>query len=378
MIIGIDISSIPYGTGVSNYTQNLVLELLAIDHLNHYKLFFSSFRQKLPSDFINKLEKFPQAQLFSYRFPPTFLSFIWNKLHIVPINWLIGPCDVFHTSDWTQPPLHKCHSVCTIHDLSPFLYPKVSDPRIIRNHKEKMYWSQKESSYFICVSKNTQSDLLKLFPLIAASRTAIVYEAAENKYFDFYKLKDIHKNQLIESIKIKYHLQNFILAQGTREPRKNLHRLIKAFDKYKSQHPKSTLQLAITGKYGWGNDIPLKNKDVIVLGYVDENDLVQLHAAAVALVFPSLYEGFGLPLIKSMAVGTPVITSNTSSLAEIANKAALLVNPKSIVDIANAINKIQRQPLRRTLISKGITQAKLFSWEKTARETLKMYQKACS
>jgi len=104
MIIGLDISSIPYGTGVSNYTQNLVLNLLQSDTKNTYKLFYSSLRQNLPADFLQELKKYKNYKLYLYRFPPTILSILWNKLHILSIEHLIGQCDIFHCSDWTQPP----------------------------------------------------------------------------------------------------------------------------------------------------------------------------------------------------------------------------------------------------------------------------------
>ena len=373
MIIGIDISSLPYGTGVSNYTLNLVKHLLATDHQNQYKLFFSSLRLPLPSDIHQLLKNSKNCHLYHYKLPPTLLSFAWNKLHLFPIEWLIGDCDIFHTSDWTQPPVIHAKTICTIHDLTPFLFPQWLPPQIITNHSQKMYWAVRDANFFICVSHNSQKDLLKLFPTISPSATSVIYESAEDKYAEFYKFKPEHKEQLINSIKTKYHLQSFILAQGTREPRKNLDRLINAFLNFKSLHPKSLLQLAISGKFGWGKTELKKHSDIKVLGFIDENDLVQLHAAALALIYPSLYEGFGLPVVKAMAVGTPVITSNNSSLKEIGGGAALLVNPRSIKSISDAINQITKALVRKKLTQKGLVQAKNFSWSATASNTLKVY-----
>lgn len=373
MIIGIDISSIPYGTGVSNYTQNLVKHLLPLDSKNQYKLFFSSLRLKLPSDILKLPLKYKNISIYQFKIPPTLLSILWNKLHLIPIEWFIGSCNIFHTSDWTQPST-RCPNLSTIHDLTPFLFPKWIDPKIIAAHQSKMFWAIKKASHFICVSQNTQSDLLKLFPDIPKDKTSVIYEAAEDKYSDFRHLKKNHQQQLINSIKTKYNLGDYLLAQGTREPRKNLDRLIQAFLLFKKKHPKSKLELAISGKYGWGQDIK-PHPQIRILGYIQENDMVQLHAAATALIYPSLYEGFGLPIIKAMAVGTPVITSRNSSLTEIGKDASILVDPKSISSICSAIETVGHHQTRLALIKRGIVRSKEFSWETTAKSTLKIYQK---
>ena len=374
MIIGIDISSIPYGTGVSNYTLNLVRSLLMLDKTNHYKLFYSSARLPLSHDVIKLVAHHHNCQLYQYKIPQKILSLMWNQLHLGPIEWFIGKCDIFHSSDWTQPPTTNASCISTIHDLTPFIFPQWLDKTIITNHQQKMNFAIKQHSFFLCVSHTTQKDLIKKFPNIPQSQSAVIYEAAEDKYFEFFKLKNDHKEQLLNSIKNKYHLHDYLLAQGTREPRKNLIRIINAFNKFKQLHPKSTLQLVISGKYGWGQDVT-PSPDIKVIGFVDENDLVQLHAAALALIYPSLYEGFGLPVIKAMAVGTPVITSNNSSLLEIGTGAAILVTPTATIQITNAIGNILKTTTRRKLIKAGLARAKSFSWHKTAENTLKIYQK---
>lgn len=378
-IIGIDISSIPYGTGVSNYTFNLVRNLLKIDKTNNYKLFFSSLRQPLPPE-VNKLKDNPQVKIYHYRLPPILLSLLWNSWHIVPIEWLIGPCDIFHTWDWTQPPTLKAKSVTTIHDFVPFLFPESQHPKTIATFKKKLFWATKECSSFICVSKNTQSDLYKLFPGVNKSRVSVIYEAAEDKYDQFQKLSPTQKQQKKSVIDKQYGLSKFILAQGTREPRKNLDRLIQAFLLFKQNNPQSKVTLAITGKYGWGQDIvPPNNNSIKILGYIPEKNMVALHASAICLCYPSIYEGFGLPVIKSLKVGTPVITSNTSSLPEVTNDAAILIDPTNVNDIAKAIEKVTKSAnLRRTLIKKGLIQSQKFSWLKTAAKTLTVYEKLLS
>lgn len=379
MVIGIDISSVPYGTGVSNYTLNLVRNLLKIDKINTYKLFFSSLRQPIPEE-ISKFSSHPNVKIYHYRFPPTFLEFLWNRLHILPIELFIGKCDIFHTWDWTQPPAWEAKTITTIHDFVPLLFPETQHPKTISVFKKKLYWAGKECSRFICVSENTKKDLLRLFPKISSSKISLVYESAEEKYEQFRRLPLFKKQEKIQTFKNQYGLNKFILAQGTREPRKNLDRLIKAFLVFKKKFPKSKIELAISGKYGWGQDItPPKDNSIKILGYIPEKDIVLLHASALCLCYPSLYEGFGLPVVKSMKVGTPVITSKISSLPEVAGKAALLVNPNHVEDISLAISKIVNSSrLRHQLISQGYRQAQKFSWSKTAQETLKVYEQTFS
>ncbi len=375
MIIGIDISSVCYQTGVSNYTLNLVRHLLKIDSKNQYKLFYSSLRQPLTTE-IKELARHKNVLLYHFRLPPTILQVLWNQLRLFPIELFIGRCDIFHTSDWTQPPTFRAKTIATIHDLTPFLFPQWHRLKVIQAHKNKMKIASKKCAHFVCVSQNSKNDLLKLFPNININKISVIYEAAENKYGQFIKLKPEIQIKKKDIIKKQYGLQNFVLAQGTREPRKNLDRLIEAFIKFKNKYPKSTVELAISGKYGWGKDITHPPSFVKILGFIPEKDMVALHASATCLAYPSLYEGFGLPLVKSLKVGTPIITSNVSSMPEIVGNSAILVDPTSVDQIAKALEKIlHSQKLRTQLGQEGITQSLKFSWTKTATQTLEVYNK---
>lgn len=376
MIIGIDVSSIPYGTGVSNYTLNLVRNLVKIDRTNQYKLFYSSFRQPLPED-IKVLGEHANVKIYAFRFPPSFLEVVWNRLHIVPIELFIGKCDIFHTWDWTQPPTTQAKTITTIHDFVPFIYPKTQHSKTISVFKQKLYWASLECQHFICVSQNSKNDLTRFYPKISPDKISVIYEAAETKFEHFQKLPSDIKQKKISRISSQYGLDKFILAQGTREPRKNLDRLVKAFKIFKKNNPTSKVELAISGKYGWGKDVtPSSNHSIKILGYIPEKDMVALHASALCLAYPSLYEGFGLPIVKSMKVGTPVITSNLSSLPEVAGDAAILIDPTNVDAIAKAIEKIVTSPtLRHQLSLKGLAQSQQFSWLNTAKLTLKLYEK---
>ena len=376
MIIGIDISSIPYKTGVSNYTLNLVRNLIKLDKINTYKLFYSSLRLSLPPEITEIKKNHNNVSIFQFKLPPTLLQILWNQLKLFPIEFFIGKCDLFHTSDWTQPPTLKAKTITTVHDLTPFLHPEWHHQKVITAHRNKMKLAAKKCFKFICVSQNTKTDLLTLFPKIDPKKIEIIYEAAEEKYGKFIKLSKDLQQKKKETIKKQYGLDKFILAQGTREPRKNLKRLIDAFVIFKKKNSGCHVELAITGKYGWGEDVDgTKNPSIKILGFIPEKDMVALHASAICLAYPSLYEGFGLPLVKSLKVGTPIITSNISSMPEVGGKAALYVDPYSVDDISKAITKIIKSTvIRNNLKAKGLIQAKKFDWLKTAKETLSVYQ----
>ncbi len=355
MIIGIDISSIPYGTGVSEYTRQLVLNLLLIDSKNQYKLFFGSLRQKLPVDFLNQIKKHPNCKLYSYPLPPTLLDLLWNKLHILPIEYFIGSCDIFHTSDWTQPPSKKAHTIATIHDLTPLLFPAWHHQKTVTAHQNKISRLQQDSASLIFVSKSTRSDFFKLFPNYD-SKNIEIYEAADSGFVPISKPNS-----------------DYFLTVGTREPRKNLINVFKAFTSLKQKYPKMVIKVA--GKYGWGEDVaPVDG--IEVLGYVSKKELIRLHQNAFALIYPSLYEGFGLPVLSSLSCGVPVITSNLSSMPEIAGKGALLVDPTNSESIKKAMYQLlTNKNLYQKLKKQTLLQARKFSWEKTAKSTLEFYKK---
>ena len=200
MKIGIDISQAVYGTGVSDYVINLV------QHLPQSELVLFGFSLRRKSD-ITTL--FPSAKTFLI--PPTLLDIIWNQLHILPAETLIGPVDILHSSDWTQPPT-QAKKVTTIHDLAPFIYPQETSSNIVAVQTRRMKWVVKECDQIICVSQNTASDLRRLFS-ISPSRISVIYEALPARYL---LEPQITKNA------------NYVFAVGARQPRKNIVRLKKA------------------------------------------------------------------------------------------------------------------------------------------------------
>jgi len=349
MKIAIDVSQIIYGTGVSRYTVELVRDLLSIDKENEYILFGGSLRRKQ-----DILKIFPQARVFPI--PPTLSDIIWNKLHVFPIEKLIGEVDVLHTSDWTEPP-SKAFKVTTVHDLIPIKFSRITPPVILSAHRQRLKWISRESKRIIVPSVNTKKDLVELGfdeSIIRVTPEAPNYGKADEK--------------LVEETKKKYLIHDdYIISIGTK-PWKNTERIIKAY--HLSKFGKN-LKLVVLGEKK-GTDFK-DERGVRFLGYVGD-DLPALLTGARALVFPSLYEGFGIPILEAFACGVPVVTSNLSSMPEVAGSAAMLVDPYDTRSVAEGIEKVLRGP--KGFIDKGYEQVKQFSWEKTARLTLDVYKES--
>lgn len=345
MKIGIDISAIVYGTGVSDYTSNLVSELLK-NGPDNYVLFGASLRrsQEITSTF-------PSARTFPI--PPTLLDLMWNKLHMVGVESLIGKIDVFHSSDWTEPPT-RAAKVTTIHDLSPFLYPQEVDAKIVEVHTRKMKWAIKECRKFICVSENTAQDLKRLFS-VSSEKIVVIPEALPSR---FLKTPRLTKNT------------NYLVAIGARQPRKNIQRLVSAFLTYRNKL-NLPQKLIIIGE----NSQTILDPAVTYTGYVDDQSLVDLLAGADAFVYPSLYEGFGLPILGAFHHKVPVAAASTSSIPEIAGDAAILFDPLDDLAIAQAIKTAITN--RSDLVAQGTNRLKAYTWEKAAVATAAVYTSLC-
>lgn len=337
MKIGIDISQTVFeGTGTAVYTKNLVENLLKVDPKNQYCFFGASLRRR---------------QKNFWPIPPTALEILWNQWHIMPVENFVGPIDVFHSSDWTQPP-SKAKKVTTIHDLIVYKFPESSHPRIIAAQKRRLVWVKKEVDKIIAVSESTKKDIVEILK-IPEEKIKVVYEAANMK-----APQDKYQNG-----------KPYILAVGTREPRKNFNRLIEAFKKIKNKDT----DLLIAGKAGWGLE---ETSGVKILGYIPPEKLAQYYAGAQAFVYPSLYEGFGLPILEAFNCCCPVITSNISSMPEVGGKAAIYVDPLDVNDITEKINWVLSLSTakRNEIITLGKSQTEKFSWEKCAQETIKIYE----
>lgn len=358
MKIAIDISQAIYGTGVSVYTKNLAASLIKLFPEDEYVLFGGSLRRKHELiDLAKKLKGTPKI----YPFPPTLMDFVWNSLHILPVEKLIGPVDLIHTSDWTEPP-SNLPKVTTVHDLIPFKFPQTTTESIRNTHKKRLAWVMRESSKIIAVSRATKEDLVSILK-VPEEKIVVIPEGVEDRYSP-------QSIDIQEIIKKRYKIdEDFIFTLSTLEPRKNQARLIKAFQLVKKDFP--NLQLIIGGRTGWG-EIPKEVEGVSLPGYIPDSDLPGLYSACLAFVLPSIYEGFGLPPLQAMACGAPVAVSNISSLPEVVEDAGVLFDPESVESIAAGI--IEAVKNRSELKKKSLAQAAKFTWEKTAKETHRVYQ----
>lgn len=356
MKIGIDISQIIYETGVSYYSLNLIRNLLLIDKENEYLLFGGSLRRL--NDLKNKTRGLTGK--FSRRFypiPPILSDFLWNRLHILSVNKLIGDLDVFHSSDWAQPPV-RAFKVTTVHDLYPILYPKENEQYIVSVHKRRLKWVKKEADRIIVPSISTKNDLIRLG--FKESIIRVIYEGID-PIFD----QDID-NRKINNIKLKYNIRKkYFLAVGINK-RKNISRILEAFNYFSNKY-----QLVLIGESKI--NVP-KSPNIILTGHLSYEERPILYSGSEGLIYPSLYEGFGLPILEAFACNVPVVTSNISSMPEIAGKAAVIVDPVSVGSIRKGIDQILER--KEELIRLGENRLKDFSWEKTARQTLDVYKEA--
>lgn len=376
MRIGIDVTASIYeGTGVATYYQSLIPELLKIGSAHEFVLLGYALRLYPRLTLANK--KLP--------LPPRLMEFLWNRLHVVPIETITGPLDVFHAWDYLQPPRRKTKIVTTIHDVTTIKFPMYHHPSTVQAQEHRLKWVRKEADLILTDSQTTKQDIIKLLG-IEEERTRVIYLAAGRRFREFrvqsslpaaatsevLQAEEFRKRE-INSIKKKYGIDGrYFLSVGTQEPRKNIKRVVEAFRAFRQQSGDD--QLVIVGRIGWGEQIA-GEEGIKILGKISPGELPALYAGANALIYPSLYEGFGLPVLEAMTVGCPVVTSDRGSLEEIAGQAAALVDPEDGESILRGMETVMEN--RAVFINKGLKRSEKFSWEKTARETLDAYESVC-
>ncbi len=334
MRVGMDISQLAHFGGVATYTFNLSLQLSKFDDLEMV-YFYSSLRKPYQGNLKN---------VKMNHLPPTLFEMIFNRWRNIGIEQFIGPVDIFHSSDWTQPP-SKAKKVTTYHDVVPIKYPEWSHPKVIAVHKRRLKLVEEEVDCVIAVSKATKQDLLETTK-IPEEKIKVIYEGPTTDF-------KLQSEENIRKFKEKYKLpEKFVLAIGGVGERKNIDRIEAASKEY---------PLIVTG-----HSIPWLNTEELEL----------LYQSAAVLVYASLYEGFGLPILDAFCLGLPVITSNTSSMPEVGGDSALYIDPLNVEDINKKINLVMKDlSLRKEMINKGFKQAKKFSWEKNARQTVEVYRR---
>lgn len=358
-------------TGIGRYVYELVENLFKIDQQNEYVLFFNEpefSKYQTQSKCVKKV--LANASHYSLKEQTHFLKILKNE-----------NLDLMHFTHFNAPIFYKKPSVVTIHDLTLHFYPgkKITSPLHRAGYYKVIKSAVKNAKKIITVSQNTKKDLQVLMKT-PSQKIHVIYEGVNEK---FKPLTDRHP---VEEVTKKYQLDKpYLLYTGVWRSHKNLPNLIKAFHILKTEYNFDGY-LVITGRkdpvyeadvVGETQTLQLEN-DVIFTGLVKERELVPLYNGALMYVFPSLYEGFGLPPLEAMQCGIPVAVSNASCLPEVCGQNnAVFFNPNDPKDMAEKIFQVTSQKtLREQLIQNGLKRVKEFSWQKMAQETLQVYNDA--
>ena len=355
-------------TGVGWYIFNIVKGLVQNNKNDYTAEFINFMNRHNVKEQINYDVKIKQNKFIPYK----VYDILTQKLKISH-NFLLGTkSDIYHFFNFTIPKNIKGKVIITIYDTVFFSAPEtMGDMKAISEYK----YAAERSDLIITISESAKSDIIKHFN-VDEKKIQIVTPGIDLQKYS-YNYTDIE----LENVRKKYDLpQNYILYLGTIEPRKNIERIVKAFKNYKKE-VKDDLKLVIVGNKGWKYDNIMKliesmGTDIIITGYIDEEDKIPIYKLAQFFTFPSLYEGFGMPVLEAMAAGVPVVTSNVSSLPEVAGDAAILVNPLNEDEIFEAYKKIRNDSnYREEMILKGYEQAKKYQWKYSAKKLEEIYDK---
>jgi glycosyltransferase involved in cell wall biosynthesis len=354
--------------GIGTYIRNLLRHLARLDRQNEYVLLCQEsdlgVAAQLGPNFRTVLERSPN---YSLR----------EQLH-VPWVLLRERPDLFHAPHYVLPPAVTCRSVVTIHDCIHLMFPQYLPNRLASMYARVSMWNAaRRSDRILTVSEASKRDILRFFD-VPPEKVVVVYNAIDERFWVAPSDDDVAR------VRERYQLdQRFVLYVGNIKPHKNLVRLIEAFAQLRSGGF-DDLKLLIIGdeisklpalrRAVHGHKL---HKHVRFLGYLPDETLAILYRLAAVFVFPSLYEGFGLPPLEAMASGTPVVTSNVSSLPEVADDAAVLVDPNDSRAIADGVRRVLSDPaLAASLRERGLLRAREFSWERSVARTRALYQEA--
>ncbi|MFQ6057444.1 MAG: glycosyltransferase family 4 protein [Anaerolineae bacterium] len=396
MRIGIDYTpAVQQRAGIGRYTRCLVDALAELDRENEYVLFAGTrgggpVRRDWPPNF--RLRTVPLTD--------RHLAILWHRLRLpLPVDLLTGPVDLFHSPDFTLPPLWQGKAIVTIHDLSFLRYPQGAEPNLRAYLERVVPRAVARADLVLADSQSTKKDLIELLG-VESDRIEVVYPGVEARF------RPLDDEDLLARVRARYGLDApFILSVGTLEPRKNFVRLIEAYALLR-ERAAIPHRLVIAGGKGWlyegifarVEELGLED-DVRFLGFVPDEDLPALYNLADLFVFPSLYEGFGLPPLEAMACGTPVVTSNVSSLPEVVvtsahagpeygraqrqasvsarqGEAGLMVEATDVEGLAEAMERaLGDRTWREEAVQRGLAQAGKFTWRAAAEKLVGLYEK---
>lgn len=348
-------------TGTENYALQLIRSLLALDAPHRFRLYF---RDTPAPDLLPD-----QPNVERHMIPAPRL---WTHLRFAAALWRARP-DVTFVPAHTLPLAFPGPAVVTVHDLGYIYFPEAHTGFSRRYLDWTTRYSARRATRIIADSLATARDLSAHYG-VSQNRIAVVYPGVDTA------LARVTDPARLASVRARYKLPDvYLLFVGTLQPRKNVARLVRSFARWRRESGRADVGLVLAGQQGWLFDPRWTEgvEGVHLTGYVDDADVAALYSGALALLFPSLHEGFGFPVLEAMRCETPVITSNTSSLPEVAGEAALLVNPRDEAAIAQAIERVVRDAaLRTTLIARGAEQVARFSWPRAAEQTLHVLEQA--
>lgn len=348
-------------TGTENYALQLIRALIALDTSHRFVLYF----RDTPAPGL-----FPACSHVEQRVIPWPRA--WTHLRFAAALWRSRP-DVTFVPAHTLPLWFPGPAVVTVHDLGYVYFPEAHPPLARRYLAWSTRHSVRRASRIIVDSLATARDLSAHYH-VPQHRISLVYPGVDPS------LAPVRDSERLAAVRRRYGLpERYLLFVGTLQPRKNIARLVRAYALWREQSGMREVGLVLAGPRGWLYD-PVWTAgapDVVMTGYVADADVPALYSGALALLFPSLHEGFGFPVLEAMRCGTPVITSNTSSLPEVAGDAALLVDPRDVQAIAAAIDRVVAdEALRASLVERGFQQAATFTWERAAQQTLRVLERA--
>ena len=352
--------------GIGTYVRNLLRQLARLDHDTEYALLCqrndTDLAEQLGENFRTIIDRSGQYSV--------------REQFSIPINVGRSTPHLFHAPHYVLPVLTPCRSVVTIHDCIHLLFPQYLRNRMAHAYARTMHWTAvHRASRILTVSEASKRDILRFFN-VPEERVTVIYNAIDERFYD-----DPSEEEIVR-VRERYQLHDrFLMYAGNVKPHKNLERLVEAFVLLR-QGGFDDLKLLITGseisKYATLRRAVHRynlHKHVRFLGFQSETTLAALYRLSEVFVFPSLYEGFGLPPLEAMASGTPVVVSNVSSLPEVVGDAAVLVNPYDASAIADGIRQVLGDPARRAeLVTRGLTRARMFSWQESASRVRQIYQ----
>jgi glycosyltransferase involved in cell wall biosynthesis len=383
--IAIDYTTGAYpGAGVARYTRSLVEALTRADRFNQYTLFYGARGLDRTTEAYAHLaalvEGRPNVHVQELGWSPRQLTILWQRLRLPwPVDGVIGPHDVIHAPDFIGPPHRQGRSIVTIHDLSFLIVPEYADPKLVSYLKGAVPRAVRRADQVVAVSETTRQDLIRLLK-VKPERVITVPNGIDPA---FQPMPRYYVASRGGALRLRLQLPaRFILHVGTLEPRKNLVRLIEAYYTLVASGRAYDHYLVLAGRKGWLYE-PIfarveqlgLHQHVRFVDYVPEADLPLLYNMASVFAYPSLYEGFGLPVAEAMACGVPTLTSRVGATAEIAGDSALLIDPLDTASIATGIEMLlERGDARAHFSQLGQARVANNTWDATAQQMLGLFE----